>query len=316
MDNITHTLTAVMMERAGLGRLYPKATLLMILAANAPDIDIVAAGGGALNYLHYHRWVTHSVVLLPLMALLPVLLICAFRRSFQGFGWAWLISSIAVASHLLLDWTNAYGIRLFSPLSSHWYRLDITNIVDLWIWAFLLLGLLSPVIGRLVSAEIGAKPGSGKGVAILALALVSCYEGGRAFFHQRAIATLDSRIYQGAPPLGTAAVPVGSSPLIWEGIVEGAGFVRFYNMNLAMDFDPDSGRTVYAPENSSAIAAARATKTIQTFLVFCQFPVWSAVPESESTPATRVEVRDARFPFTAGAVIDSAGRVTRQWFHF
>lgn len=316
MDNLTHALTGVLLERAGLGKLYPKATLLMILAANVPDIDIAAAAGGGLNYLHYHRWITHSALFLPLMALLPVLLICAFRRSFHGFGAAWLISSVAVLSHLLLDWTNAYGIRLLSPLSGRWFQLDISNVIDPWIWALLLLGLLAPVVGRLVSAEIGAKPSSGKGMAIIALALVFGYDAGRAVIHQRALEILNSRIYQGVPPIRTAAVPVGSNPLTWEGIVEGSGFVKLYDMNLATDFDADSGRTFYRPEDSAAIAAARATKAVSTFLVFCQFPIWTVVPEPESNPAARVEVRDARFPFRAGAIIDSAGHATREWFHF
>lgn len=314
MDNITHTLAGVLLERAGLGKLYPKATVLLILAANAPDVDIVAAARGALNYLHYHRSITHSVLFLPVMALLPVLVICAFRRSLRGFGWAWLISATAVASHLLLDWTNAYGIRLLWPVSGHWFRLDLANVFDFWIWAVLLAGLVGPWIGRLVSAEMGAKPGSGRGLAIAALALVACYDGGRALLHGRALATLDSRIYEGAAPVQTAAVPVGSNPLAWEGIVVGHGFVKKYDMNLATDFNPDAGQIFYQPEDSKAIAAARATAAVRTFLVFCQIPIWTAVPDSETNSGTRVEVRDARFPFRAGAVIDAAGRPVREWF--
>lgn len=316
MDNLTHTLAGALLARAGLGKLYPKATMLMILAANVPDIDIAAAAGGALNYLHYHRWITHSVLFFPLMALLPVLLICGIRRSFRGFGGAWLISSIAVLSHLLLDWTNAYGIRLFSPLSERWYGLDIGYVIDLWIWAFLLLGLLAPAIGRLVSSEIGAASGSGRGMAIIGLLLVFCYDSGRAFAHARAVAILNSRIYEGVAPLRTAAIPTGSNPVHWRGIVEGSGFVKLYDMNLAADFDADAAQTFYPPDNTAAIAAARSTPTVRTFLTFCQYPIWSAVPESDVNPSTRVEVRDARFPFVAGASVTAEDHPAREWFHF
>ncbi|HWC00314.1 MAG TPA: metal-dependent hydrolase [Bryobacteraceae bacterium] len=316
MDNITHALTGVLLERAGLGKLYPKAAVLMILAANVPDIDIVAASGGALNYLHYHRSITHSALFLPVMALLPVLLICAIRRSFHRFWGAWLISCLAVASHLILDWTNDYGIRLLYPFSGHWFRADICNVIDLWIWAFLLLGVLAPPLSRLVSSEIGAKPGSGRGLAILGLLLVLGYDGGRALLHQRALEILNSRIYAGAPPRRTAAVPEGSNPLAWKGIVEGTGFTRLYDLNLAADFDPDSGEIFYQPDNAAAIAAARRTRAVRTFLIFCQYPIWTAVPASESVPATRVEVRDARFPFRAGAIVDSTGHPSREWFRF
>ena len=40
MDNLTHSLTGLMLSRAGLNRFYPRATLVLVIAANIPDIDI------------------------------------------------------------------------------------------------------------------------------------------------------------------------------------------------------------------------------------------------------------------------------------
>ena len=97
------------------------------------------------------------------MALLPVLIACAVSRSMRGWKVAWGLSIIGVASHLLLDWTNAYGIRLLLPFSSHWFALDLNNIVDLWIWAVLLLAWLGPALGKLVSSEMGTAAGAGRG---------------------------------------------------------------------------------------------------------------------------------------------------------
>jgi inner membrane protein len=316
MDNLTHALTGVMLARAGLNKFYPRSTVLMILAANAPDLDIVTALGGSLNYLHYHRWITHSLFFLPVMALLPALAVCAFRRSFQGFAWAWLISAVGVASHLVLDWTNAYGVRLLSPVSERWFRLDITNVVDLWIWGALLLGLAAPAIGRLVSAEIGAKPGSGRGAAVFSLLLLVSYDGGRYLLHQRAVATLDARTYGGSTALRTAAIPEGSGLFNWRGIVEGPTFWKLFEINLLGSFDPDSGDTLYKPDPSPAIEAARRTRTVRLFLEFSAFPVWSAVPAPETEPATRIEVRDARFGFAAVVIVDGKGRVKRESFGF
>src|SRR6202790_2400522 len=109
MDPLTHTATGLFLSRIGLKRWSPLATPILMLAANAPDIDIVTASGGSLNYLHYHRHLTHSLVALPLMALLPVLLVrLVARRPVRWLG-AWLASAIAVAVHLLLDLTNIYG---------------------------------------------------------------------------------------------------------------------------------------------------------------------------------------------------------------
>ena len=71
MDNLTHSLVGLAFSRVGLNRLTPQATAVLLLAANAPDIDVVSAAGGSLNYLHYHRHLTHSLLMAPVMALLP-----------------------------------------------------------------------------------------------------------------------------------------------------------------------------------------------------------------------------------------------------
>ncbi len=317
MDPLTHSLTGVMLARTGLGRLYPRSTLLMILAANAPDIDIVAATGGSLDYLHYHRWITHSVVLLPVMAALTALLICGLRRSLAGFGGAWFAALAAVASHLVLDWTNPYGIRLLSPFSDHWYRGDLTGVIDPFIWFILLAALGAPLLGRLVSSEMGARSGSGRGAALAALLFVSAYDGGRFLLHQRALDTLNARLYDGFPPSRIAAFPGGANPLAWSAWVESETRIHLYELNLLDTFDPAAGREIYKPEPSAAIAAARRTRTFQWFLDFCRFPIWSESPDDETPdPRTRVEVRDARFGFAAVAIVNARGAVVRQGFGF
>ncbi len=60
MDNLTHTLTGVLLARAGLRRLTPRATWISVVAANIPDIDILVGPSG-INYLNYHRHLTHSL---------------------------------------------------------------------------------------------------------------------------------------------------------------------------------------------------------------------------------------------------------------
>src|ERR1700734_3600278 len=160
MDPLTHSATGIFLGRAGLNRFCEQAPWILVLAANAPDIDIVTLFGGSLSYLHYHRHLTHSLAAMPAMALLPVLLVRLFTR--KPFRWraAYGISFTAVVSHLLLDYTNMYGIRLLLPFSARWFRLDLTAVMDLWIWAVLLLALAGPAIVRLVNSEIGARSNS------------------------------------------------------------------------------------------------------------------------------------------------------------
>ena len=77
--------------------------------------------GGTETYFQYHRWITHAIVSAPadgVGACARCIGDLAAVASFLG-AWvqAWLAALIAVASHLLLDSTNPYGIRLFLPFS-------------------------------------------------------------------------------------------------------------------------------------------------------------------------------------------------------
>src|SRR5208282_933798 len=117
---------------------------------------------------------------------------------------------IAVATHLLLDLTNTYGIRLYLPFSARWLRLDLTNVYDLWIWAVFLLCIAAPFLGKLVGSEIASRDIRprlhGRGFAWVALVFVLLYNCGRGILHARAVNELESRIYEDATPVRTLAV--------------------------------------------------------------------------------------------------------------
>jgi inner membrane protein len=317
MDNLTHSLTGLMLSRAGLNRFYPRATLVLIVSANIPDIDIVAIARGPLYYFEQHRGITHSIAALPVMALLSALLACAFGRTMRGWAMAWGLGIIGVASHLLLDWTNIYGIRLLFPFSERWFHLDLINLFDLIIWAVLLLGWLGPMMSRLVSSEIGAKSGAGRGMAIFALSFFLIYDFGRFLFHQRAIEILNSRLYHDEPPTLVAAFPsAGVSPLEWLGWIERPEFVMHFLVNVTQQFDPEAGSIIYRPPPSPAIDAARQAHPFRVFLGFAQYPLWSVRAVDNPEGAHDVSVTDWRFPFGATALVDASNRVISSSFHY
>ena len=326
MDPLTHTATGLFLSRAGLNRWTPRATPILMLAANAPDIDLLTAAGGPLNYLHYHRHLTHSIVAVPLLAILPVVLVrLAGRKPVQWMG-AYCAALFAVASHLLLDWTNAYGIRLLLPFSAEWFRLDLTSVIDLWIWGILLLAVAGPFVSRLVGSEIASggirQKHHGRGAAIFALLFLLAYNCGRAVLHARAAGILESRIYGGAAPLRVAALPNAANPLRWRGVVETSDFYAIGDVDLMGEFDPLRAAVFHKPEADPALEAARASPAIQEFLRFSQFPLWRITPAAEPENGTLVEVFDLRFGspqdpgFVASALVDSKLRVLKTSFQF
>ena len=147
MDNLTHSLVGLTAAKAGLDRLSPGATTLCVIAANAPDSDIVVlAFGDRWTFLQHHRGITHAIIgVIGLAIILPLI--------FYGIDRLWsryrdqppqtklkgllIASFVASATHPLLDWTNNYGIRFFLPWSQKWSYGDFVYIVDPYIWLIL-----------------------------------------------------------------------------------------------------------------------------------------------------------------------------------
>lgn len=146
MDNLTHSLVGLAAAKAGLERVSPYATVVCVLAANAPDADIVTLVGGSLTYLEHHRGITHSIAgTLAIGLLFPILFYWGERLSARlrgrepraRLGGLIIASLLLTASHPLLDWTNSYGLRPYLPWSGEWIYGDIVFVVDPWLWLIL-----------------------------------------------------------------------------------------------------------------------------------------------------------------------------------
>lgn len=314
MDNVTHSLTGWMIARAGM-KPAPRAALMMIIAANIPDIDVVTAVGGPLSYLQWHRSYTHCFACAPLMAFIPLLIVWRFSLVFYAFSLA------GVLSHLLLDWTNAYGIRLLLPFSSRWLRLDQTDIVDPWILAVFFLALAAPALAKLVGSEIGAKKSSGarRGWAWFALAAVLTYEGARYAAHSRALAVMGSHLYNGVIAERLIATPDRMNPLRWRGIAEADNFADILPIDLSAPFDPAGGRIDYTAARSPAMDAAKRTRPFEVFGKFAQVPFWRVTPAVEGTQVELIDLRfgSPQFPgFEARAIVDASGQAHGAQFSF
>ncbi len=323
MDPITHSLTGVVLSRAGLNRLGHYATPIALIAANMPDADVVTAPWGIVTYLHYHRHVTHGVIMAPVMAAVSVLVVRAFAR--KRFNWtgAFITALVAVASHLLLDWWTVYASRPLLPFSGRWIGIDILPMPDLWLWLVLLIALVAPALSGLVSSEIGARRSTGRGWATFAIVLVSILIFGRWILNRRAVEILDSRMYEGAAPRRVAAFPSFANPFAWRGLVDAGDFYALYRLNLLGEFDPAAGQVLYknipGEREQKAVQAARGTETFRVFLDFARYPLWRFSPEGNGI---RVEAFDLRFgtperpAFIATAIVDANNRVERSSFTF
>ncbi len=329
MDNLTHTLTAVAISHTGLNRKTRFATLIVILAANAPDLDILTGFRDSATYLKYHRGITHS--LLGVIVLAFILWGCIYwvgkrvrpkPRLPLNARWLMLAALLGTGSHLLLDFTNSYGVRPFLPFSGRWYAWDIMYIFDPLLLLLLVLGLGVPWLLRLISEEVGArKPNLARG-AIFALSAMVALWGVRAFAHSRALSILDSRTYSEQNPQRLDAFPSPGNPLAWTGVVETDAALSVLSVNaLNSDQPPEEVRSFKKPEASAALEAAMRTRTGRIFMDFARFP-WGEVEASED--GFLVSLRDLRFyrgmarsrGFVVDVELDKDLRVRSESFSF
>ncbi|MRW92646.1 metal-dependent hydrolase [Duganella sp. FT80W] len=156
MDNLTHSIIGF-----GVGELVHRSLpaeaeapqqrvrhrLLLLacaLASNFPDLDLFLTQllPAPLGYLLNHRGHTHTVLWAVPQALLLALLLwlCwpaarallrASRPARLGLA---LSVGIGLALHLLMDYTNSYGVHPWYPLDARWFYGDMVFIVEPLFW--------------------------------------------------------------------------------------------------------------------------------------------------------------------------------------
>ena len=322
MDNITHSLFGWTLARAGLGRRVPYATATLILASNAPDIDIVAGLRSGVDYLAVHRGPTHGPLGVIGLGLVTAGIISAWARlrsRGRGVGiedhttgnftrW-WALAMIGIVCHVLMDLPTSYGTRLLSPFVWTWYALDWMPIVDVYLWLVLSVALIA---GSMTRRER---------VAVVALGLMAFDYAARAALHERALtngasfnaagmhapcATAPTFVaHSGAIDAGrvdadacveAAALPTFFSPFTWRIIRRQPNGYELSDRNL-LNPQATEQSTRLMSDSGPDLFRARTTRAGLVFLDFARFPIARISPQSPAL--TTVRVFDARFVMMA-----------------
>ncbi len=280
-------MTGACLGRAGLNRKTALATATVTLAAEAPDLDVLGDLKGEVFGFAHHRGFTHSFLGLVLVSAVVVGFMHLLWRLGGSkikdpkrpprwgvlFGFAYL----AGLSHILLDYTNSYGVRPFWPFSERWYSWDLVFIVEPVMWLVLLGGLLAPTIFRLVNEEVGARrqgPYGQLGAALALIGVVALW-GVRDFEHRRALAALDARLYEGVTAIRASAYPVWGNPFRWNGVVETRDFFAVLGVDsLAPEVDPEGRMEIVSkPEETTMTLAAKKSYLGRIYLDWANYPI-------------------------------------------
>jgi inner membrane protein len=297
LEPITHFLTGACLARAGFNRKTALATATMTLAAEAPDLDTLWGFKGPVVGFAHHRGFTHSFLGMFLVSAVAVgfmYLIWLLRGRKTNdpnlpprWGLLFAFAYIAGLSHILLDFTNNYGVRPFWPFWEKWYSWDIVFIVEPALYLFLLAGLI-------LSTPFGRK------AAMLALIFVVGLWAARDFEHRKAVHALERQSFtfdspDAATPVRASVYPYYWSLFRWYAVAETKNFFASSDMNSRTgELDGSLLEFFPKPPKTAATLAAKRCYLGRVYLDWARYPL---VTETREGQNFTVHFKDLRFDY-------------------
>src|SRR5210317_1471277 len=209
-------------------------SILGCIAGLAPDIDIfIRSGTDPLLKLEFHRQFTHSLVFIPIGALLVTLLSRLFFKKYFSWVESYIICFVGYATSGLLDACTSYGTQLFWPFSDERIAWRIIAIVDP---VFSLILLIAIIAGLRSRKQQFARFG---------LLLAGCYLILGLYQHNRALEAATQLALQRGHAIERQIVkPTMANIILWRSIYQSGG--QFYVDGIRIA--PFSDSLIYAGE--------------------------------------------------------------------
>lgn len=261
MDPVTHSLTGFV-----LGKTTSKNKIILIIAlifSLLPDIDFLLRIHSKELFLTYHRGITHGVLALFLLPLIPAII---FRRKI-GFLKTYSIAFIAYGIHIFFDLTNQYGTKILSPFDSTSYALSITFIIDPYVLIPLLLAVL-------LSLKLKKQV---RFLYILSIIFIIFYIGIKVYckteardFLKQKIEAQQYRVY-----------PLPNDFLRWWFVAKFSdeyitGFVDLFSKKVYID-------ERYKIKNDPTILKSKESKSVKALLSISKHPIANVKQEGDTT---------------------------------
>ncbi len=319
MDTLTHALSGALIARATAPKSGPdtlpvvRRVAVGLMAAAFPDIDFVTSYLSPLAYIHYHRGVTHSLLMLPLWAFLIAWLCVLIWRRDRSWRAYFGVAALGVGAHILGDLITSYGTMIFAPFSNARVGWGTTFIIDLWFSGIIVAGLIAAWIWRRSRVP-----------AVAGMAVLAAYVGWQALLSHEAVAFGKAHARQaGFREPRVTAQPRPPTALNWMVVVEEGErldytLVRLSGGEAPSSLPADAGfiarlSAPYLPlhqaiwvkilrygANPEDAALARSAWQQPAFEFFRWFALYPALYRVDhGNPATCVWFQDLRF-FTPG----------------
>lgn len=216
MDPVTHVATGLLFSQLIPTPSRAWGAVAGVIFALLPDLDYLLTAVDRLAFIRYHRGLTHSLMAVPLFALLGagVGLVLFGPRWFRPL---FLLGLATLTCHLLLDLATAYGTQVFSPFTRRKLTLDWLFIIDPYLTLLFATGAAAALFS----------PGWGRQVGASCLALAGAYFLLCGFYHHQAL-SLAREVFQEEAQQGAtvAALPQPFSCRRWQLLAAGPQGIR------------------------------------------------------------------------------------------
>ena len=183
-------------------------------AGLAPDLDIfIRSASDPLLKLEYHRQFTHSLIFIPIGALIVTFFSRLLFKKYLSWGETYFLSFIGFTTHGLLDACTSYGTQLLWPFTDERISWNYISVVDLFLTIPIILAIIFAVIMKNKYITLFGI------VYILVYLTFGAYQENRAQFVGKSIANLrehESKDLTAKPSLGNL--------FLWKTIYEDDGF--------------------------------------------------------------------------------------------
>jgi len=304
MFNSTHTLVGFAIAKTGAGKGVRYGTLTAVIASNLPDIDSIAGFWGTAAYLEHHRGITHSIIGVPVLAFLLAAVMYVFAGEFRRTFW---IALLAMATHPSLDYLNPYGLRPFLPWNGTWYYGDLLFIMDPYLDAILLAGLIAAWM----------LPHRSRVAVILSMLVATGYIGVRIQLHSMVVSSIET-VAQKFNDAKVAALPNMWNPQRWDVMVATHSEIVRFDQWACPQIDIDADTIEIEHEPADIIKRAAQSHSAEALLNFARFPVTQV---RQLPSGYRITFYDARFRrrgtvLGSQVVLNQRGQVTEENLSF
>ncbi|EEX34538.1 MULTISPECIES: metal-dependent hydrolase [Vibrio] len=233
MDSVTQAALGATVAGAIAGkRCRPSVLLVGALLGTLPDLDVLLDYGDAVHNTIKHRGFSHSLLLLPPLALMLAWCYCRWRPDrYWSLSRVFFLTLAVLVTHPLLDAMTTYGTQLFWPFDGY-YELRNVFIID----PLYTLPLLIAVGVALCLPSHGGRWSQ-------RMLLLSTLYLGWGYLSQQWVATRvsDNLARQGLPNEHVLITPTPFNTLLWRVVVMDEdryweGFASVLDQEARVDF--------------------------------------------------------------------------------